>query len=215
MFFFLVRIRSTHGILHIKWNRSVYSFISHLNLQVLWFRLDFCHYFIVFSTGFFFIIIFNLKNQIELSFELVKCNYYLPLVLFFFLSFFLSLWVVRNLADVYSKGWKPIATTQADMIRTEVKVKLKENDILKPVDVSFKLTESFYLHLRFKFYNFFSFFENVNSFEVVSKNFWINVFVKFLLFLSAPVGWTLNIQVCVSVSVNKQWDFRSVVIVAL
>lgn len=77
---------------------------SHLNLQVLWFRLNFCHYFIVISTGFSFCIILMKEKEgtNRTRFWFSWYNYCLPLVLFSILS--VALGSAPNSADVYFEG---------------------------------------------------------------------------------------------------------------
>lgn len=84
--------------------KPVCFLFSHLNLQVLWFRLNFCHYFIVISTGFSFCIILMKEKEgtNRTRFWFSWYNYCLPLVLFSILS--VALGSAPNSADVYFEG---------------------------------------------------------------------------------------------------------------
>lgn len=110
--------------------KPVCLLFSHLNLQVLWFSLDFCHYFIGLNMVFL-LHHSNLKKNKNNEIQAIwvgKYNHYLPFGVVF-LPFSISLWAVSNLADVCFEGWKPIA----DMTRTEGGAS-EMNDTLKPIE---------------------------------------------------------------------------------
>lgn len=161
--------------------KPVCLLFSHLNLQVLWFSLDFGHYSIALNSVFLhhhFNSKQNKNNQIQVIW-VGKCNYYLPFGVVF-LPFSISLRAVCNLADVCFEGWKPIAnnnTSGYDSNRTKVEqVKWM---------ILWNLLNLLISHVRNDrefFPSSFGFiivrFQNVNSFEnriVAMKNLRINV----------------------------------------